>query len=174
MVEDACEEIPRIKPDIVLVDLGLPGISGVECIQRLKARIPSLQFLVLTIKNQDEAVFSALKAGASGYLLKTSEPSEIIGGIHDLYDGGAPMSTDIARKVVMHFQSQGQSESHYDQILTSREKEVLGLLSKGKYYKEIASELFISLETVKSHCQNIYEKLHVSSRTEAVNKYYSR
>ncbi len=172
--ESACQQMAKAAPDVVLVDLGLPGMKGDECIVRLKSDLPHLQFLVLTIKDQEEEIFAALKAGASGYLLKLSSPSEILESIKELYDGGAPMSASIARKVVNHFQNGGKEKSPYEDLLTSREKEVLQLLSRGKFYKEIAAELFISIETVKSHCHNIYEKLHVSSRTEAVNKYFNR
>ena len=170
--ETACRQIPVNPPDIVLVDLGLPGMSGIECIARLKAAVPRLQFLVLTIKDQEEEIFGALKAGASGYLLKISSPSDIIIGINQLFDGGAPMSANIARKVVNHFRNGNSDKKPFEDVLTSREKEILYLLSRGKFYKEIAADLFISIETVKTHCRNIYEKLHVSSRTEAVNKYY--
>lgn len=172
--EDAIEKILLNPPDIVLIDLGLPGMHGSDCIGKLKAEIPGLNFLVLTIKDQDEEVFGALKAGASGYLVKSAMPSEIIEGIRELYDGGAPMSANIARKVVSFFQHGGNNTSKYEHLLTKREREVLELLAKGKYYKEISSDLFISLETVKSHCHNIYEKLHVSTRTEALNKYFNR
>ena len=172
--EDACQKIPDVMPDIVLVDIGLPGISGIDVISKLKGEIPGLNFLVFTIKDQDDEVFGALKAGASGYLLKSAMPSEIIDSIRELYDGGAPMSTNIARKVVSFFQHEQTGSSKYEHLLTKREREVLELLARGKYYKEIAADLFISMETVKSHCHNIYEKLHVSSRTEALNKYYSR
>ena len=172
--EDACESIPKNPPDIVLIDIGLPGISGIECIEILKQKMPRLNFLVLTIKENDEEVFGALKAGASGYLVKSSSPTEIIEGIKELYDGGAPMSANIARKVVSHFQKDIDHKSPYEHLLTRREKEVLELLSRGKFYKEIAADLFISMETVKSHCHNIYEKLHVSTRTEALNKYFNR
>ena len=172
--ENACIKIVENPPDIVLIDLGLPGKHGVDCIKFLKKEVPGLQFLVWTIKDQDKEVFDALKAGASGYLLKTAEPSEIIEGIRNLYDGGAPMSASVARKVVTFFQKEKKPDDRFEKILTSREKQVLHLLSLGRYYKEIAAELYISIETVKSHCHNIYEKLHVSSRTEALNKYYSR
>ena len=172
--EDAVAEIVRDPPDIVLVDLGLPGITGQECITTLKAKVPKLQFLVLTIKEEDEEVFGALKAGANGYLLKSASPSEIIESIKELYDGGAPMSANIARKVIRYIQSGGVAKSKFEDLLTNREKEVLELLALGKFYKEIASDLYISIETVKCHCHNIYEKLHVSTRTEALNKYYNR
>jgi len=171
--ESALEKIPHQPPDIVLIDLGLPKISGIEVIRSLKQSMPGLQFLVLTIQDNDEGIFGALKAGASGYLLKSSSPSEIMESITELYDGGAPMSADIARKVVSYFRAEQSMKSPYEHLLTNREKEVLALLSRGKFYKEIAAELFISIETLKSHCHNIYEKLHVSSRTEALNKYYS-
>ena len=172
--ESACKHIPQHPPDILLIDLGLPGISGNEVIRSLKLEIPKLQCLVLTIKENDEEVFGALKAGASGYLLKTDSPSKIIESIRELYDGGAPMTTQIARKVVNFFGGHPKKEGEFDHLLTTREKEILDLLSSGKFYKEIASDLHISIETVKSHCHNIYEKLHVSTRTEALNKYYTR
>ena len=172
--ESACQRIPITPPDILLIDLGLPRMSGNEVIRQLKSELPNLQCLVLTIKENDDEVFGALKAGASGYLLKTDSPSKIIDSIRELYDGGAPMTTNIARKVVNFFLGNKAQESPYDHLLTTREKEILELLSGGKFYKEIAGELHISIETVKSHCHNIYEKLHVSTRTEALNKYYAR
>jgi DNA-binding NarL/FixJ family response regulator len=172
--ESACTGIVKNPPDVVLVDIGLPGMNGIECIQFLKSQVPRLQFLILTIKDQEEEIFGALQAGANGYLLKSASPDEITAGIKELYDGGAPMSTSIARKVVNYFQESKDASRPTEDVLTTREKEVLHLLSRGKYYKEIAAELFISIETVKSHCHNIYEKLHVSSKTEAINKYYGR
>jgi len=172
--ESAVRQVPKNPPDILLIDLGLPKIPGVEVIQRLKNDIPGLLFLVLTIKENDEEVFGALQAGASGYLLKSDSPTTIIDGIRELYDGGAPMTAHIARKVVNFFRNPQREKSDFEHLLTNREKEILELLSSGKYYKEIAAELHISIETVKSHCHNIYEKLHVSSRTEALNKYYAR
>jgi DNA-binding NarL/FixJ family response regulator len=172
--ESATRQVPENPPDILLIDLGLPIIPGVEVIQQLKEDIPGLLFLVLTIKENDEEVFGALKAGASGYLLKSDSPTTIIDGIRELNDGGAPMTAHIARKVVNFFRNPLQEKSDFEHLLTNREREILELLSSGKYYKEIAAELHISIETVKSHCHNIYEKLHVSSRTEALNKYYAR
>lgn len=172
--ETACLEIPHNPPDVVLVDIGLPGMNGIECIRRLAADVPRLQFLVLTIKDQEDEIFGALQAGASGYLLKISSPFEILKGIRELYDGGAPMSANIARKVVRHFRKSESEANPFDEILTAREQEILQLLSRGKFYKEIAAELGISIETVKSHCHNIYKKLHVASRTEALNKYFNR
>lgn len=172
--EHAVNNIPNNPPDILLIDLGLPKVPGVEVISQLKQEIPGLLFLVLTIKENDEEVFGALKAGASGYLLKSDSPSTIIEGIRELYDGGAPMTAMIARKVVNFFRGTPHEKSIYANLLTTREKEILQQLSRGKFYKEIAADLHISIETVKSHCHNIYEKLHVSSRTEALNKYYAR
>ena len=172
--EKACQHIPDHPPDILLIDLGLPYMTGNEVIRNLKSQLPGLLCLVLTIKENDEEVFGALKAGASGYLLKTDSPSKIIESIRELYDGGAPMTTNIARKVVNYFLGNKTTENPYDHLVTTREKEILQLLAGGKFYKEIATELHISIETVKSHCHNIYEKLHVSTRTEALNKYYDR
>lgn len=172
--KSAVESLSQDPPDVVLTDLGLPDISGIECIRAIKAVSDRTQFLVFTIKDQDEEVFNALQAGASGYLLKNASPGEIIQAIRDLHEGGAPMSAAIARKVVGYFRTKQEVNREIEQLLTCREKEVLDLLSTGKYYKEIADHLFISVETVKSHCHNIYEKLHVSTRTEAVNKYYRR
>ena len=171
--ENAISDLQNHPPDIVMVDLGLPGISGIECIRKLKQGFPKIQFLVLTISDEDDKIFDALTAGASGYLLKNTSPSKIIESIREVYDGGAPMSAQIARKVVESFQKPTNSRKNpYEDLLTKREKEVLKLLSKGLLYKQIASKLYISLETVKSHCHNIYEKLHVSTRTEALREYY--
>ena len=171
--ETAVAGILQKQPDIVMADLGLPGISGIECIEQLKQAFPKIQFVVLTIKDEDDSIFSALSAGASGYLLKNTSPANIIESIREVYNGGAPMSTQIARKVIEWFRQPTKARKNpYEELLTKREKQVLQLLSKGLLYKEIADELNISTETVKSHCHNIYEKLHVSNRTEALNKYY--
>jgi DNA-binding NarL/FixJ family response regulator len=173
--ETALVEIPLYPPDIVLVDLNLPGISGIELMAKLKSLLPKLQFMVLTVFEDDEKIFNALAAGASGYLLKSTPPAKIMDAIKELFDGGSPMSANIARKVVASFRNPTKDYSNpYDQVLSQREKEVLDLLSKGKLYKQIAEALNISVETVKSHCHNIYEKLHVTTRTEAINKYFPR
>ena len=173
--EMAIQGIQKNPPDIVMVDIGLPGMSGIECIRQLKARLPKLQFFVITISDEDDKVVEALKAGASGYLLKNTSLSKIIESIKELYDGGSPMNTQIARKLVEYLQRPTQlSKNPYEDLLTKREKEVISLLAKGLAYKQIAAELFISIETVKSHCHNIYEKLHVSTRTEALKKYFYR
>jgi len=173
--EIAIKDIPTKNHDIVLVDLGLPGISGIECIKHLKSKLPKIQFMVITISEDEEKVFEALAAGANSYLLKGMMLPNIIENIKELYNGGAPMSAQIARKVVKFLRtSTNLRENPYKELLTKREKEILSLLSKGFTYKSIAGELFIALETVKSHCHNIYEKLHVSNRTEALIKYYQK
>ncbi len=173
--ESALEGIPKHQPDIVLVDINLPGINGIIVMDKLKAKYPKIQFMVLTVFEDDEKIFQALSAGASGYMLKGTPPTKIMDAIHELYDGGSPMSAQIARKVVASFQQPTKDiPNPYEQMLTKREQEVLRLLSKGKQYKQIANDLGISLETVKSHCHNIYEKLHVTSKMEAINKVYPR
>lgn len=173
--EDAVASLPKVRPDIVLTDVNLPGINGIEVIRQVKKECPKIQFLVLTVFEDDDNIFQALAAGASGYLLKSTQPARIIEAIRDLYDGGSPMSAQIARRVVSSFsQPAGNMANPYDQLLTEREKEVLQLLSKGKLYKQIADELFISVQTIKSHCHHIYEKLHVTTKVDAINKYFSR
>jgi len=173
--ETALEDIPKELPAIVLVDINLPGINGIEVMGRLKKEFPKIQFMVLTVFEDDDKIFNALAAGASGYLLKSTSPTEIMDAIRELNEGGSPMSTQIARKVVASFRSPTKEFSNpYEQMLTQREKEVLELLSSGKLYRQIAKELYISLETVKSHCHNIYDKLHVTTKTEAINKYFPR
>lgn len=173
--EAALKELAGISIDIVLIDINLPGMSGLELVRRLKPDVPRMQFLVLTVYEDEDKIFDALAAGASGYLLKSAPPLRIIDAIRELYDGGSPMSPQIARKVVASFRRPNtQQMTPYEALLTQREKEVLSLLSTGRLYKQIAEELHISVETVKSHCHNIYEKLHVTTRGEAVNKYFPR
>ncbi|MFQ5446302.1 MAG: response regulator [Saprospiraceae bacterium] len=173
--EKALEDIPKERPDIVLVDINLPGMNGIEVMGRLKKAFPKIQFMILTVFEDDEKIFNALAAGASGYLLKSTPPGKIMDAIRELHEGGSPMSTQIARKVVASFRNPTQEFSNpYEQMLTQREKEVLELLSNGKLYRQIAQELNISLETVKSHCHNIYDKLHVTTKVEAINKYFPR
>ncbi|MEO1261418.1 MAG: response regulator transcription factor [Bacteroidota bacterium] len=173
--ESAVKDIPIQKPDIVLVDINLPGINGIQVMETLKKQYPKLQFMVLTVFEDDEKIFNALSAGASGYLLKSTPPTKIMDAIRELHDGGSPMSAQIARKVVASFQRPTREIANpYEQMLTNRERQVLQLLSKGKLYKQIAADLHISLETVKSHCHNIYEKLHVTTKMEAINKVYPR
>jgi len=171
--EEALEIIPANIPDIVLMDIHLPGISGIECIKKLKPLISFTQFMMCTVYEDNENVFDSLCAGATGYLLKNSPPSKITEAIIDLYHGGSPMSSVIARKVIQTFKpTTGQNKDI--EKLTNREREMLDLLAKGYRYKEIADQLSISFETVRTHIHNIYEKLHVQSRTEALNKAFPR
>ena len=171
--EEALEKISVNVPDIVLMDIHLPGISGIECVKILRPQLPSVQFMMCTVYEDNENVFDSLCAGATGYLLKNSPPGKITEAIIDLYHGGSPMSSTIARKVIKAFQPAAPKNSDIE-ILTKREREMLELLAKGYRYKEIADRLFISFETVRTHIHNIYEKLHVQSRTEAINKVFPR
>lgn len=171
--EEALEHISACIPDIVLMDIHLPGISGIECVKRLKPTLPLTQFLMCTVYEDSENIFDSLCAGATGYLLKNSPPGKITDAIIDLYHGGSPMSPAIARKVISVFQPAGKPYKELEN-LTRRELEILDLLDKGYRYKEIADRLCISFETVRTHIHNIYEKLHVQSRTEALNKAFPR
>ena len=171
--ESALEELPKLNPDIVLMDINLPGMSGIECIKKVQKKSPQIQFMMFTIYENSEQVYEALAAGASGYLLKKTPPEKILEALKELYEGGAPMSTHIARKVVSFFQKENKAAGEMTQ-LSNREKEVLALLSKGFLYKEISDQLFISIGTVRQHIHNIYEKLHVQNRMEAINKFYGR
>ena len=171
--ESALRSIVDDKPDVVLMDIGLPGMSGVDCIRKLKAKKPELQIIMLTVYEDDDHIFKALVAGASGYLIKKTPPAKLLEAIQDVYNGGSPMSSQIARKVISAFQTINKS-SDETEVLSSREKEILSYLAKGFRYKEIAEKLFISIETVRTHLRNIYEKLHVHSRTEAVLKFFNK
>lgn len=171
--EDALQQLPDIKPDVVLMDIHLPGKTGIECINELSDKIPSTQFMMCTVYDDDENIFEALSAGATGYLLKRTPPAQILQAIRELHEGGSPMSSEIARRVVESLKKKNKQSTAIE-ILTDREKEILEYLSKGFLYKEIAAELFISKETVKRHIHNIYEKLQVQTRTEALNKAYSQ
>lgn len=171
--EEAVVQIPIKKPDVVLMDINLPKISGIECVRKLKAVMPKLQILMLTMYEDDELVFQSLIAGASGYLVKRTSPAELLQAIEEVHSGASPMSGKIARTVVEYFQKL-QSASPQDENLSKREQEILDLLVKGYRYKEIADALSISFETVRSHLKNIYDKMHVHSRTEAVVKYLRR
>jgi two-component system, NarL family, response regulator LiaR len=171
--EDAVTAIPELQPDIVLMDIGLPGINGIDCVKKLKPLCPRVQFMICTVYDEDEKIFDALAAGANSYILKRSDSDTLINSIHDLYNGGSPMSSDIARKIVRQFQKIIPAEKN-EYHLTEREKEILELLAKGLTYQQAADKIFISGKTIKKHVYNIYEKLHVNSRTEAVNKYYGR
>jgi DNA-binding NarL/FixJ family response regulator len=168
--EAALSKLPPMAPDIVLMDIKLPGMSGIKCVSELKRALPQTQVLMLTTYEDSELIFDALRSGASGYLLKKTHPQEIIQAIHQAHDGGSPMSVHVARKVVDHFQRISQTATEVDR-LTPREHEILVLLAKGFRYKEIVDQLNISLSTVRTHIRAVYEKLHVQSRTEAVVKY---
>lgn len=167
--EDACANLPGENPDIVIMDIGLPGNTGIECIRKLKATGATMQFVIFTVYEDSDMVFEALAAGASGYLLKNSSPDKIIAALHEIHAGGSPMSLSIARKVVTAFYRPIDQN-----VLSEREIEVLTLLSKGLLYKEIAARLSISKGTVSQHIHNIYEKLQVQNRTEALNKVYGK
>lgn len=177
--EDAMEQLPVLRPKMVIMDINLPGVNGIHCIRTLKEKCPDMEFVMFTIYEDGEQVFEALSAGAGGYLLKKTRPDKLLEALQELYEGGAPMSAGIARKVVHSFQRREQEASKASpaankslQALTAREQEILLLLSKGFFYKEIASQLGISTATVKQHIHRIYDKLHVANRTEAINKVY--
>jgi DNA-binding NarL/FixJ family response regulator len=167
--EDALSDLLKRKPDVVLMDINLPHMSGVECTRKLKALRPDLPIMVLTVYDNDDSIFDSLKAGSSGYILKNTPPTKLLESILDVYNGGSPMSSRIARKVVQSFK-EVESASEARENLSKRENEILAYLAKGYRYKEIAESLFISIETVRTHLRNIYEKLHVRSRSEAVLK----
>ena len=171
--EAAIEIVPTIAIDALLMDVNLPGYNGYECVSILKAKKPTLLFLMCTSYEDDDIIFKSLKAGASGYILKTEGPTKIIDALNDLFDGGSPMSSSIARKVVTSF-SKFESIDENVMLLTPRENEILELLATGKMNKEVADKLQISSGTVRKHIQHIYEKLHVNTRVEAVNVYLKR
>lgn len=174
--EEALINIPLIKPRIVLMDINLGGINGIEVVKILKEEVPDVLFMMCTVYEEDEKIFEALNAGASGYVLKKTAPDKLLDAIRELYEGGAPMSSQIARKVVATFQNKNYAVTSPDSLgaLSKREKEILEMLSKGLLYKEIADQLFISPQTVRKHVYHIYEKLHVGNRIEAVNKFFGR
>jgi DNA-binding NarL/FixJ family response regulator len=171
--EDALQDLPKINPDIVIMDINLPGMSGIDCIKKIKTTCPKQQFMMFTIYEDSELVYEALTAGASGYLLKKTPRDKILEALQELYEGGSPMNASIARKVVGYFQRKIDSKDTEAQ-LTPKEKEILELLSKGFLYKEIGGKLNITTGTVKQHIHKIYEKLHVQNRTEAINKFLGR
>jgi DNA-binding NarL/FixJ family response regulator len=169
--EQALETIPRLQPDIVIMDINLPGMNGIECVRQIGALKSHIQFMMFTVYENDEKVFEALKAGASGYLLKNTGLLHIIEALKELHNGGSPMSANIARKLVNNFQQKAQKETPSGlSTLSPRENEILQLLARGLLYKEIADQLGISTSTVRQHIHRIYEKLHVQNRTEAINK----
>jgi DNA-binding NarL/FixJ family response regulator len=175
--KEAKMKLPVLKPDVVLMDINLGGDeSGIDCVRDLKPLIQQTNFMMCTVYEENEKIFEALSAGASGYILKKTAPSKMLEAIKELCEGGAPMSSQIARKVVAAFQQKKTANHNTEKLdeLSNREKEILEQLSKGLMYKEIAAELHISAETVRKHVYHVYEKLHVTNRIEAVNKYYGR
>ncbi|MBK9176693.1 MAG: response regulator transcription factor [Flavobacteriales bacterium] len=173
-VEEALAEVEAEEPEVMLMDINLPGMSGIEGVRELSQRWPSTQFLMYTVNDTDDKVFEALKAGANGYLLKNSSPSEIVQGVRDIQKGGSPMSMSVARRVVRHFRPTLRDGDGQEVTLTPREQSILDLLAQGLLYKEIAANLDISEGTIKQYVHRIYSKLHVVNRTEAVNRYYGR
>lgn len=171
--EEALQKLPDIKPDIVIMDINLPGINGIECIRQVKDKSSGTQFMMFTVYENDDKVFEALKAGASGYLLKNTGLLQIAESVKELHEGGSPMSANIARKMVNLFRDTDKKTPFLD-ILSNREKEILQLLAKGLLYKEIAEQLNITTGTVRIHIHKIYEKLHVQNRTEAINKAFGK
>jgi DNA-binding NarL/FixJ family response regulator len=169
--EEALARLPALQTDVVLMDIHLPGMSGIDCIREMKLRRPEIQIMMLTVFEDHDRIFQSLAAGASGYLLKQTPPAKLLEAISELHRGGSPMSTQIARRVVEVFQQPAPS-ADATAGLSPREKEIIARLAKGYLYKEIASQLGISVETVRTHIHNTYEKLHVRSRTEAVMKVF--
>jgi DNA-binding NarL/FixJ family response regulator len=168
--EEALKRLPDLHPDVVLMDVNLPQMSGIECVRRLRERLSNTQVLMLTVYEDSDSIFRALRAGASGYLLKRSDPEQLLEAIRDVLHGGSPMTSQIARKVVQTFRASGEAQD-LSMKLTEREAEILDYLAKGYANKEIADKLNVTVPTVRSHLRSIYEKLHVHSRTEAVAKY---
>jgi DNA-binding NarL/FixJ family response regulator len=168
--ESALREIPRHPADVVLMDINLPGINGVECVRQLKAAVPAVQFLMLTVYEDSDSLFNSLKAGASGYLLKRTAAARLLEAIRDVHAGGSPMTPQLARRVVQFFSKPATGDLAVARV-TAGEREFLDQLAKGYAYKEIADRMGISIDTVRSYVRTVYEKLHVHSRTEAVVKY---
>jgi DNA-binding NarL/FixJ family response regulator len=168
--EEALRQLPGHRPDVVLMDIQLPGMSGIECVAQLKKILPTVQVVMVTVYEDPDRIFSALRAGASGYILKRSEPAQVLSAIHDVHQGGAPMSGEIARRVIAHFQKQQVASAEVEK-LSAREREVLELVSHGFSNKEIAERLSVTVEAVRWHLKHIYTKLHVHSRTEAALKF---
>ena len=171
--EDAIERVPGFKPHVVLMDINLPGMSGVDAVRRLKSLLPRTQFIMSTVYKDTDIIFSALMAGANGYLLKQTPPKELLAALRDVCAGGTPMTSQIARKIVEAFR-QARTPVSETEGLSTREQEVLELLSQGYLYKEIADQLQISYRTVSTHIEHIYGKLHVHSRAQAVAKHFQQ
>jgi DNA-binding NarL/FixJ family response regulator len=171
--EDALKDLPRVRPDVVLMDINLPGMNGVQCVRQLKVLLPQIQVMMLTVYEDTDNIFNALAAGASGYMLKRTSSKELLEAIQDVQRGGSPMTMHIARKVVQSFQHTAATAQPTEN-LSEREQQVLDCLSQGLMYKEIAEKLGISYETVHTYIRRIYEKLQVRTRTEAVAKFLRR
>lgn len=170
--ESALEKFFTLKPDIVIMDIHLPGMTGIECIKQAREKSSTMQFMMFTIYENSDVVFQALEAGATGYLLKNSSASKIIESLRELHQGGSPMNAEIAKKLVVRFQKTPFAQNEYH--LTPKEQQVLELMAKGYLYKEIADELNNTVNTIKQHIRNIYEKLHVQNKAEAINKIYMK
>ena len=170
--ESAVQRLPDLQADIVVMDINLPGMSGIDCIKTIKERCPGTQFMMFTVYENDDKVLQAMQAGATGYLLKRTKSEQILESIKELNQGGSPMSSNIARKLLNIFLHERKVTKN--EVLSDRENEVLQLLADGLLYKEIADRLYIGHGTVRQHLHNIYEKLHVHNRTEAVNRYFNR
>ena len=168
--EEALQRIPERWPDVVLMDIGLPGMSGIDCVSELKRRNPALQIIMVTVYEDSERIFKALMSGANGYLLKSKSTEHLLDAVRDLGSGGAPMSSQIARKVVQHFHDIS-ARNREKSVLSPKEQRVLGLLAEGYIYKEIGEEMKIAAETVRTHVKNICHKLHVRNRLEAIAKH---
>jgi DNA-binding NarL/FixJ family response regulator len=174
--EEAMVKLVDMNPKVVLMDINLGGMTGTEVVKQIKLTNPEILFMMCTVYEEDEQIFEALSAGASGYILKKTAPDKLLEAVKELYEGGSPMSSQIARKVVAAFQNRPAVALPDESVstLSKREKEILEMLAKGLLYKEIAAELCISQETVRKHVYHIYEKMHVNNRVEAVNKFYGR
>lgn len=172
--EAALEDLDKAAPDVFIVDINLPGRSGLEFIDQARETMEHTQFMVFTVHDDDDMVFQALTCGANGYLLKSTSPRVLIEGLHELMAGGSPMSASVARRVIEHMRPQANDGGHHFEELTERENQVLDLLSRGLLYKEIAEKMELSVFTVKNHIRHIYAKLHVQTRVEAANKYFGR
>ena len=171
--EAALEHLPQDRPDVVLMDIHLTGMSGIECVERLKMMVPEMLVMMLTVYEDTDQIFKALAAGASGYMLKRLTPGKLLEAIREVHGGGSPMSSPIARKVVASFQRAGRTDGEKTH-LSSREQMVLDCFAKGLTYKQTADQLSISIDTIRTYVRRVYEKLHVQSRTEAVAKYMRR
>lgn len=167
---EAIEKIPACQPDVVLMDINMPGINGVEAVRILKSKLPTTQFMMCTVYDEDEHVFESLKAGATGYILKKTPPARLLEAIQEIFQGGSPMSSTIARKVMTSFSNKQVRQPVDD--LTAREREILQQLGRGLQYKNIAANLSLSTETIRTHIRNIYEKLQVHTKEEALRKAY--